>query len=595
MINSLNLRAVARRPPTGEPFAPLARSAFRVLGLAASASRREVNAAADSLRLSLKVGATRSFPADLPALGPLSRDESAVRDAVGRLADPPQRLFERLFWFHAPPPSAHVAANTLTIARAAEDSLARGGDAARHDAALLLLAGLCVADPALREREAWERAFALWADVVEGEEFWSLLVAADLKGDYEQLATFAEVRELRARAPRLVSEFLAGRAKGWAARGDFEACGRALEVLRAARLPRPLLDEYEGDILGPVEDEVESVVSSAFGEMELGKLSASAGGAEAAKDSFNRCWRKFEDDAKPALFRFARTGGVGAASVRRALAHAAAKLCELAAAYREALRPDEARAVLRQALALAPPGSAALVQVEEDMRASGRAVEEGAEREETYAEEVSRELRARTSPEPKPSAATAPAAGAGGGDTVLGCVMQIAFYAFMVAGCFALDKCGVIKSGRSTRYGPSYNLNYNIRPFPQFTPVPFPTLHPFAFMPRMTAEELRREMRRGGVTVVDARERAAYDAGHVPGAVWAPEDRAGSLAGRLRRSRLVVVYGEDENAADRAALKLCVAGPAERKPFVLSGGYLAWSAPEVATPPPSRVAPSPSR
>ncbi|HKG13911.1 MAG TPA: hypothetical protein VKB12_11245, partial [Pyrinomonadaceae bacterium] len=189
-----------------------------MLGLAAGASQREVFDAASSVRLALKVGVRKSFDSDLAWLAAVAREESDVRDAAGRLSEPARRAFERLFWFDAPPAALHVS-NVEALERAVS-SLPPAEDDAPHDAALLALAGLTRLDPELREREAWARAFELWRRVFKSEEFWARLVAADLRGDFEQLVTYAEARGLRADAPRVVSRPAAERARDAAGRTD---------------------------------------------------------------------------------------------------------------------------------------------------------------------------------------------------------------------------------------------------------------------------------------------------------------------------------------------------------------------------------------
>ena len=154
-------RAKSIREDSGAGFGPAARGAFRTLGLAASASQAEVFEAAEALRLALKLGVEKRFDTDLAWLGGAARTEADVRDALGRLGDPPRRAAERLFWFHAPRVCPRPG-SPEALRRECEALAARGGPAALHDAALLLLAGLHALDPQFKEPAAWARAFALW-------------------------------------------------------------------------------------------------------------------------------------------------------------------------------------------------------------------------------------------------------------------------------------------------------------------------------------------------------------------------------------------------------------------------------------------------
>ncbi|MDT7809215.1 MAG: hypothetical protein QOJ70_3028 [Acidobacteriota bacterium] len=231
--------------PVAGRFEPVERSAFRTLGLAATATQGEVFDAASRVRLALKLGVRKTFDADAAWLGTIERGESEVRDSIGRLSEPAQRARERLFWFHGRAPMRR-APNVAELMRAVDALLsgepvesgngsgAQETDAALHDAALLALAGLVRLDPALRDLDAWARTFDLWQRVFECEEFWSRLVAADLKGDYEQSVTFGKVAELRMSAPRIVSAHVASRARDAAMREDLRACLRAFRLLRGA-------------------------------------------------------------------------------------------------------------------------------------------------------------------------------------------------------------------------------------------------------------------------------------------------------------------------------------------------------------------------
>ncbi len=63
-----------------------------------------------------------------------------------------------------------------------------------------------------------------------------------------------------------------------------------------------------------------------------------------------------------------------------------------------------------------------------------------------------------------------------------------------------------------------------------------------AEVPRITVEELKAELDKGSVTVVDVRGASSYEASHVPGALHIPELEAKSRAAELPRDRLIVTY-----------------------------------------------------
>ena len=475
------------KPPVGL-FEPLARAAFRVLGLGAGAAQSEVFDAASGLRLALKVGVRKTFDGDAAWLGEVARKESDVRDAIGRLSEPRQRARERLFWFQLPAPRANVS-TVAELTGAVEELLKRvpvepfspedanekervrladEEAAALHDAALLALAGLVRLDPTLREWEAWARAFRLWRRLFGCEEFWSLLVALDLKGDYEQPVTFGEVAELRRAAPHIIYAHAAGRARDSVGRGELREAARALELLRGAGLTATLLREYEEETVGPAEDKLTEELETAFCWIAAGfDLRAAA----ERRNYCNDAWRRFSL-VRPRLSDFARLAGADSFHARRVFEHASAKLLKLAVAFEEAERPQEALFVCLKARALAPPDSEELSAIDAKLAALGAAEESRERSQAEYTAALVRELEdARVPPklfkdDPK------------GGKTLdsftrkddrAGCLTSVGFWLAMVVLGAGLRTCGVINT-RSTRTPlnslPTINLrpnlNYNI-------------------------------------------------------------------------------------------------------------------------------------
>lgn len=490
--------------PTVTPglFEPAARSAFRVLGLSAAATQGEVFEAASSLRLALKVGVRKTFEGDAAWLGEVRRDASDVRDAVGRLSEPVQRARERLYWFQLPAPPSAVA-TTAGLSAAVEELLKRvpvraerpggaadeqGSDerggarlaereaAALHDAALLALAGAVRLDPALGEPEAWARAFRLWRRLFGCEEFWSLLVASDLKGDYEQLVTFGEVAQLRRDAPRVVYAHAAARARDAVLRNDLHEAARAFAVVRAAEPPPPLLREYEEETVGPAEDKLKDELDGAF--CWVGTAAYDLKVDAAKRNVCNAAWRSFTD-LRARLADFARLAGADSFYARRVFEHASSKLCKLASAYEEIRRTEEARIVYLKARALAPPDSEESAAVEAKLSALGAAEGSRGRSGGEYGAGLARELGDVVRP-PRKLFTDDPK----GGKTLdglvrqddrAGCLTSIGFWVAMVVFCMGLQRCGVINM-RSTRTSINslpalnvrpdlnFNVNYNLKP-----------------------------------------------------------------------------------------------------------------------------------
>lgn len=484
-------KRVEWKPPVGL-FEPSARGAFRVLGLRAGAAQGEVFDAASSLRLAQKVGVRKTFEGDAAWLGEVARKESDVRDAVGRLSEPGQRARERLYWFHLPAPHAQVS-NAAELTAAVEELLKRvpvrpfnsgeeGGvrladeeAAALHDAALLALAGLVRLDPTLREVEVWARALRLWRRLFECEEFWSLLVALDLKGDYEQPVTFGEVAELRRVAPRVVYAHAAGRARDAVVRGELREAARALELLRGADLSATLLREYEEETVGPAEDKLTEELDAAF--CWVGGAAYELKTAAERRNVCNAAWRRFID-LRARLSDFARLAGPDSFYARRLFEHASSKLFHLASAFEEIQQAPEALFVCLKARALAPPESEELAEIDAKLSALGATGEAGERSQGEYEAALARELEdAREPPklfrdDPK------------GGKTLdsftrksdtPGCLTSVAFWLLMVGVGVGVRVC-VGGKPRTTYMPPALNirpnlnfdvnvnLNYNIPP-----------------------------------------------------------------------------------------------------------------------------------
>lgn len=72
---------------------------FRVLGLPATATSRDITKRISDLEVFAELGKTRSYARDFLALGPLDRSVEAVRDAARKIEQPEGKLFHSFFWF----------------------------------------------------------------------------------------------------------------------------------------------------------------------------------------------------------------------------------------------------------------------------------------------------------------------------------------------------------------------------------------------------------------------------------------------------------------------------------------------------------------
>jgi hypothetical protein len=72
---------------------------FRVLGLPATASTRDITKRISDLETFAELGKAKSYPHDFPGLGALDRSLEAIKDAARKIEQAEGRLFHSFFWF----------------------------------------------------------------------------------------------------------------------------------------------------------------------------------------------------------------------------------------------------------------------------------------------------------------------------------------------------------------------------------------------------------------------------------------------------------------------------------------------------------------
>ena len=176
-------------------------NAYRVLRIPAGVSLSEVHKAATSMRRAALLGAVRATEADIPVLGEIPRTEADIRVATGRLENPSQRIFDRLFWLHSIDISMSVRTGGLNPALWNHDEALRGIFAAFESG--FDEAGIW----------AWARALRAWHQAVSDEDYWVRSLEFEHEGGFEPAAFPSEFDELRYKAVELAAEplVMAGR------------------------------------------------------------------------------------------------------------------------------------------------------------------------------------------------------------------------------------------------------------------------------------------------------------------------------------------------------------------------------------------------
>jgi hypothetical protein len=176
-------------------------NAYRVLRITAGASLSDVYKAATSMRRSVRLGAVSAAEADIAVLGEIPRTEADIRVATGRLENPTQRIFDRLFWLHSIDSAVSVRPGGLDTALWNHDQALRAIFAAFETG--FDEAGIW----------AWTRALRAWHQVVSDEGYWTRSLEFENDGAFEPAAFPSEIDELRYKAVELAAEplVMAGR------------------------------------------------------------------------------------------------------------------------------------------------------------------------------------------------------------------------------------------------------------------------------------------------------------------------------------------------------------------------------------------------
>lgn len=210
-------------------------NAFRFLGLGGNSSARDIHAAAQSRKRSLKLGAGKGTPWDLGWIDKPERTEATLLDALGRLTNIESRLRERLFWFEE-----------------AQEENGASQPPTAHDRALRALLLALIEDSDALDEERWRDVGLQWQELGHDDPYWERMLVTESEGGFEPPAGERDIENLRNQALQLAFDPVAERGRKAAFSGETETAARCLRVLRGAGLSESQLYGLEQSLAGPI-------------------------------------------------------------------------------------------------------------------------------------------------------------------------------------------------------------------------------------------------------------------------------------------------------------------------------------------------------
>ena len=232
----------------------LAASAYRTLGLPASATQQQIDAAARRLRIWPDPNTFPPTPWDSQWLGPVFRSKNDIEQAVAALNDPTSRTQERLLWFHLNDPSIWSAANVLSPNGTLQKLAANRDPASVHDMALVRLQLAMLHDAQFLDAARWKRVFAQLQMLAKSTSFQKWVIELESQGDFEKKAHDDEIIATVQSLATLLADTMAARAEAALEDDDPNTAARILGFLRADDGSSLASSEVEKRILDRLED-----------------------------------------------------------------------------------------------------------------------------------------------------------------------------------------------------------------------------------------------------------------------------------------------------------------------------------------------------
>jgi hypothetical protein len=209
----------------------LAASAYRTLGLSASATQAQIDSAARRLRIWPDPNSVPPTPWDSPWLGPVIRGKQDIEQALSALNEPSTRVEERLLWFHGNDPSLWSGEDAESLDQTLRTLSAAKDPASVHDFALARLQLALLHDDQFLDASRWKRVLARLGALAQSDDYLAWLLQLEERGDFEKRAQIEEVSAAMKGLPQSLANTLASRAESALEDDDPQTAGRILSLL----------------------------------------------------------------------------------------------------------------------------------------------------------------------------------------------------------------------------------------------------------------------------------------------------------------------------------------------------------------------------
>ncbi|MBL8195344.1 MAG: hypothetical protein JNM06_16240, partial [Blastocatellia bacterium] len=222
---------------------------FRILGVNANISRRVLRELQQFLRTRLKIKQKITVKDPLAFLGNITATEIIIREATSYLDKPNQRLKARLFWFTN---TCNIDEKALSFLLSNELQAAidqwQMDDQINSKVNLARLYLFLIVANLNNTIKYWEKALALWQEVLASEKFWLAFTDWEMTSGFEPPATNLDLREFRTQALSLVLEPFQHQLTQAIASENTYIAEQLLKLLTISNLPKNLIKTLEKSI-----------------------------------------------------------------------------------------------------------------------------------------------------------------------------------------------------------------------------------------------------------------------------------------------------------------------------------------------------------